>query len=457
MNRRRHRAARVTVVALAVADAPRARCRPPSPPHRSTTRQARVEQLTDELERLEEKSDILAEDYVTAIDEKNRLDAEVAAAEQKVAAKQAEVDALRGELSQVAVAGVHGRRHRRARADVHGLRRRSPTICSATSCRASRSSAGTATTDELEQAVSDLNEERAALEATRNEARRQGRAGRAGQAGDRREEGRVRRRPAPTPRPSSAAGPGGRGAPRPGVLRADAARGRGGRRPPGRPRRSSAQAQAQSPAALQSAVAVAAAAAAQQVAAVASAAPAASAADPGRVVTGRDRRQRGDEPARHAVPLRRRRSRAWPSTARPDVVGLGPGRRVAARTSPAPSTAASPHVPTDAAQPGDLLFFYSPISHVSIYLGGGQHVHAPNSGNDGRRSPRSTGATSSASADPADPAPDRAGSRAPAPATVAGVLEGLDLQTGRPLAGGQHRGRRRAVRVRRSSAGAAPT
>ena len=37
-------------------------------------------------------------------------------------------------------------------------------------------------------------------------------------------------------------------------------------------------------------------------------------------------------------------------------------------------------IPVSEAQPGDLLFFYSPISHVSIYLGGGQHVHAPNSG-----------------------------------------------------------------------------
>ncbi|MET0578918.1 MAG: NlpC/P60 family protein, partial [Ilumatobacteraceae bacterium] len=42
--------------------------------------------------------------------------------------------------------------------------------------------------------------------------------------------------------------------------------------------------------------------------------------------------------------------------------------------------ASLPHVPIEAAQPGDLLFFYSPISHVSIYLGGGQQVHAPNSG-----------------------------------------------------------------------------
>jgi cell wall-associated NlpC family hydrolase len=39
-----------------------------------------------------------------------------------------------------------------------------------------------------------------------------------------------------------------------------------------------------------------------------------------------------------------------------------------------------PHVSQSAAQPGDLLFFYSPISHVSVYLGGGMQVHAPNTG-----------------------------------------------------------------------------
>lgn len=42
--------------------------------------------------------------------------------------------------------------------------------------------------------------------------------------------------------------------------------------------------------------------------------------------------------------------------------------------------AATPRVPAAAAQPGDLIFYYSPISHVGIYLGGGQLVHAPNSG-----------------------------------------------------------------------------
>ena len=37
-------------------------------------------------------------------------------------------------------------------------------------------------------------------------------------------------------------------------------------------------------------------------------------------------------------------------------------------------------VSRDALQPGDLVFFYSPISHVGIYLGNGQMVHAPTSG-----------------------------------------------------------------------------
>ena len=33
-----------------------------------------------------------------------------------------------------------------------------------------------------------------------------------------------------------------------------------------------------------------------------------------------------------------------------------------------------------ALQPGDLVFFYSPVSHVGIYIGNGQMVHAPTSG-----------------------------------------------------------------------------
>ncbi|MEI7619300.1 MAG: NlpC/P60 family protein [Actinomycetota bacterium] len=39
-----------------------------------------------------------------------------------------------------------------------------------------------------------------------------------------------------------------------------------------------------------------------------------------------------------------------------------------------------PHVPASEAQPGDLIFYYSPISHVGIYLGGGMMIHSPQSG-----------------------------------------------------------------------------
>lgn len=42
--------------------------------------------------------------------------------------------------------------------------------------------------------------------------------------------------------------------------------------------------------------------------------------------------------------------------------------------------AALPHVPLDQAQPGDLIFYYSPIGHVGLYLGGGKLVHAPQTG-----------------------------------------------------------------------------
>jgi cell wall-associated NlpC family hydrolase len=42
--------------------------------------------------------------------------------------------------------------------------------------------------------------------------------------------------------------------------------------------------------------------------------------------------------------------------------------------------AATPDVPQSAIQPGDLIFYYSPISHVAIYIGGGQLVHATRPG-----------------------------------------------------------------------------
>ena len=37
-------------------------------------------------------------------------------------------------------------------------------------------------------------------------------------------------------------------------------------------------------------------------------------------------------------------------------------------------------IPISAAQPGDLIFYGSPMHHVGLYIGGGQMIHAPHTG-----------------------------------------------------------------------------
>jgi peptidoglycan DL-endopeptidase CwlO len=39
-------------------------------------------------------------------------------------------------------------------------------------------------------------------------------------------------------------------------------------------------------------------------------------------------------------------------------------------------------VPMGAIQPGDLVFFYQPVDHVGIYVGGGEMIVAPHTGTD---------------------------------------------------------------------------
>jgi cell wall-associated NlpC family hydrolase len=39
-----------------------------------------------------------------------------------------------------------------------------------------------------------------------------------------------------------------------------------------------------------------------------------------------------------------------------------------------------PHISQSELQPGDLVFFYSPISHVGMYVGGGMMIHSPHTG-----------------------------------------------------------------------------
>lgn len=48
--------------------------------------------------------------------------------------------------------------------------------------------------------------------------------------------------------------------------------------------------------------------------------------------------------------------------------------------SSAQQYASGDKIPRSELEPGDLVYFYSPISHVGIYLGNGRMVHAPNPG-----------------------------------------------------------------------------
>ena len=58
------------------------------------------------------------------------------------------------------------------------------------------------------------------------------------------------------------------------------------------------------------------------------------------------------------------------------------------RTSSAQSKAGT-KVSVDSLQPGDLVFFYSPVSHVAMYIGDGKIIEAPNSGSNVRIRPLS--------------------------------------------------------------------
>ena len=164
---------------------------------------ARVEQLTDQLEALERQADILAEDYVVAMDELRQLEKDVAAAEEAVAEQQAEVAESAGRAQRCRDPGVHGRRQRTASA------RSSPNSQSfndelqRTELSRAALSTGTADSDDLERELDELAD---AQERARDAARRgrgeEGR-GRRGPRGHRGPDRRVHRGPPATPKPSS--------------------------------------------------------------------------------------------------------------------------------------------------------------------------------------------------------------------------------------------------------------
>jgi cell wall-associated NlpC family hydrolase len=350
-----------------------------------------VQRIVDELERLETEADILAEDYAVAEDSKRQLDVEVAEAEQRVAEKEAELNSLRGDLSEVAIRSFTG-----AGADVLGPLFSSPTQYGEGLQRDQYSrvalAVGTTTTDDLDELIASLDEEKKNLAAKREQV-------------ELLKETIVEKQALTKELTAKYV-----------EARADA-EARLGEEIRKEEERRAAEAYAKLQADL----------AAQQAAASAAAATTASSnssgggggggsnadtgggGDTGTATTGGGDSGGSSTPAATPAP-----APAPPSNV-PAVSGLAgiavqaaysqlgkPYRYATAgpdsydcsglthfawgqagvylpRNSRA-QAAATPRVPPAAAQPGDLIFYYSPISHVGIYAGGGQLVHAPNSG-----------------------------------------------------------------------------
>jgi cell wall-associated NlpC family hydrolase len=354
---------------------------------------AKVEHYADMLESLEEQTAKLAEAYDIALDELHDLEDDVASAEEAVAEKQAEVAELQAQLGDVAVqayveSGASGMGIFSEPAEFsEELQRDELTRVALNS--------GTASSDDLEQAVTELSEQQEALEEQRAAAAdkteevsaaqhaaeeqtaelqdaqaeaeaelgqliREEQERRARESFERmqaeaaaaqaRAEAQARaaveaqqQAATPSPRSAPAVGGGGGGGANPSTG------GGGGAAPraPARPAAAPAPVAAPIPAASSRAGTAVSAALSQQGVSYKFAA-----ASPG-----------------VAFDCSGLTSWAWSQAG------------VYLPHQSAQQYASIPHVPSSAAQPGDLIFYYSPISHVGMYVGGGQMVHATSPGN----------------------------------------------------------------------------
>jgi cell wall-associated NlpC family hydrolase len=355
----------------------------------------RVEDIVDELERLEDDALRLGEEYVLAVDAKTALDEEIVAAEARVAEKEVEIDGLRGDLGEMAIRSFIG-------SDDAPL---GPLFEDTTDLTAAMQrdelarvalSAGTVTTDELDVIVKDLEAERADLGRKRTEAEQLEK--RLVEAQDRTDE--------LTSEYTAA--------------RADAEVKLGelvAEEEARRAREAAAQVKAEYEAQQRAAAATNAASSnassgnsnsnsnsgggnsnsnsgggnsnsnagggntSNSGGGSTAAAPAPAPSTPPPAVSSRAGTAVNAALGQLGVPYRYATSKPGVSF---DCSGLtayawaqaGVGLPHQSRMQ----YASIPHVAKGAAQPGDLIFFYSPISHVSIYLGGGQQVHAPNTG-----------------------------------------------------------------------------
>jgi peptidoglycan DL-endopeptidase CwlO len=315
----------------------------------------RVERIVDELDRLAERSDKLAEDYAEAMDEKSRLDEEIVGAESRLEELGEQLNTLRGDLSAVAVRAFTG-----SGVDVLGPLFTSASVYSDSLQRDQYSrvalSVGTTTVDDYDALMVEYDQERRSLERmrSRTEALGQRLSGSLAETNRLRDEYIDRRRQAE--RELGAA------------IEAEERR-----RAEESYRRVLAEREARR------------AAAANQPA------PASGG--------GRTAAPRQAEPLRFPQPsslaqvavnaamaqqgVPYRYASALPGVAF-DCSGLTHYAWAQAgvylpRNSRA-QFSATPRVPISEARPGDLIYFYNPISHVGLYIGNGQMVHAPNTG-----------------------------------------------------------------------------
>ena len=338
----------------------------------------RVEDIVDELERLEENARQIGEKYVLAVDAKSALDQEIVEAEVRVAAKENEIGELRGDLGEMAIRSFVGAGSTplgplfEDTADLNAIMQRDELARVALS-------AGTVTTDELNAIVADLEEQRADLGRKRSQAEQltkdladaqvrtdeltaeytQARADAEAKLGQviQEEEARRAREAAARVRAeyeaqvaaannsnsggsSTPASSGGNSTPAPA---SGGNSGSGGSSTP-------------------------------------AVAPTPTVVDPP-AVSSRSGAAVNAALGQQGVPYRYATSNPGVSF---DCSGLTKFAWAQAGVylphQSRAQYASIPHVSIGAAQPGDLIFFYSPISHVSVYIGNGQQVHAPNTG-----------------------------------------------------------------------------
>ncbi len=350
----------------------------------------RVEDIVDELERLEDDALRLGEEYVVAVDDKSLLDQEIVAAEARVAEKEAEIAGLRSDLGEMAIRSFIGSGDAplgplfEDTTDLNAVMQREELARVALS-------AGTVTSDELDVIVKDLEAERADLGRKRTEAEQLEK--RLLEAQDRTEELTGEYTAARLEAESTL-----------GQLVAEE-----------EARRASAAA-AQVKAEYEAQQAAAAATAASSNSSSSNSNSSGGNSSSGNSNSGNSNSGSGSSGSNSNSGGGSTASAPAPSTPAPAVssragtaVNAAMGQLGVpykyATSKPGVSFdcsgltgyawaqagvglphqsgqqyASIPHVAKGAAQPGDLIFFYSPISHVSLYLGGGQQVHAPNTG-----------------------------------------------------------------------------